>query len=331
MFYPEFPYDEEYINEDINGFPKIGLNPQAREWFPRDSAGRFVGGYSRRFGPQDSTGLYDYDQYNRGFVYGEFMGHDTMYSERDYYFAPERFNHLVANNERDFDIEPRGNGRQRKFSYRSKQNKIDVVLSSLKGLFRNMGKLADGEVLRGVDTLRIDVKRFTALQQIEQVIDDILRDPQIEILKADFPVSQKNRFQKKGFIAYLKCGCPEQANLLHDKLTVLMDPKWLEKRLFRVNIAVEQPREENLTEPSVSAEKSSLSSDDGRTCSPSSEGSTPSEEPEPVEEQNYRKTKKKKRYGGQIRRGVWEHTPELVDDSERLVKSFEGMGMGPRA
>jgi len=313
MFYPEFPYDEDHLQ-----FPKIGLNPRAREWFPGEEFS-----YTRHFGFQDVSGLYrftDFDHYNQGHPYDGFLGHDSMYSERECYFTPERFNHRFGNREQLNDFETRANGRQRKFSYRSKQNKIDVVLSSLKRLFKHLGKLADGEVLRGIDTLRIDVKRFTALQQIEQVVDAILRDPQVEILKADFPVSQKNRFQKKGFIAYLKCGSPDQANLLHDKLSVLMDPKWKEKKLFRVNIAVEQPRDE-LAEPTVSTSNSS--SDDGRTCSTSSEGSSPSEGSGPSEEK-YRVIK---RYGEQIRRGVWKHTPEVVDDSEHLVQSFESMGL----
>ena len=56
-------------------------------------------------------------------------------------------------------------------------------MNNLKRKFSNNGKLAHGEVLRGEDTLRIDVKRFTALQQIEKVIDDIERNPNVDIIK----------------------------------------------------------------------------------------------------------------------------------------------------
>merc|ERR1711997_887748 len=56
----------------------------------------------------------------------------------------------------------------RKYSYRSKQNKIDVVLATLRRKYSVENKLAEpDEVLRGQDTLRVDVKRYTALQQIE--------------------------------------------------------------------------------------------------------------------------------------------------------------------
>jgi len=60
----------------------------------------------------------------------------------------------------------------------------------------------------------------------------------------DFPISQKNRFQKKGFIAYIKCGSCDQAVRLKEVLSRYKDGKWRGKgddrnrpALFRVKIA----------------------------------------------------------------------------------------------
>jgi len=150
---------------------------------------------------------------------------------------------------------------QRKYSYRSKQDKIDEVLGRLRYKYDEQGKLSEqSEVLRGEDTLRIDVKRYTALQQIESVIDKIERDPKTELLRVDFPVSQKNRFQKKGFIAYLKCGSNQQAEHLREKLVRIKDPKYPEKCLFRVTVAVELRRDldelENSSDRKSEAEES---------------------------------------------------------------------------
>jgi len=134
---------------------------------------------------------------------------------------------------------------QRKYSYRSKQDKIDEVLGRLRYKYNEQGKLSEQqEVLRGEDTLRIDVKRYTALQQIESVIEKIERDSKTDLLRVDFPVSQKNRFQKKGFIAYLKCGSAEQAEQLQEQLVKIKDPKYPEKCLFRVTVAVELRKDE---------------------------------------------------------------------------------------
>lgn len=242
MFQDDLDCCDDFHHQLDFPLPQIGLNPQAREWFPEDNP--HLKCHSRRFPRPTYRAPYDF--YHRG----RYIGHGPSYS------PPNRFcskDHTASRNSRfSAHTQQKQNKRkQRKFSYRSKQNKIDVVLNNLKRKFANVDKLADGEVLRGQDTLRIDVKRFTALQQIEKVIEDVQRDGEIEIVKADFPVSQKNRFQKKGFIAYLKCGNEEQAQKLHKMLSKLMDPKWQDKRLFRVNIALDQQRESFSSESST--------------------------------------------------------------------------------
>jgi len=231
-------YDAYEVADDFQlelPIDKFSLNPQAPTFIPKGPP-RPYSKYRHYRGHSDG-----YLGYNGGRDHGGHMG-DYLFRDsfhgRDMY-RPAQTSHNGQSNHKQI----KRNGKQRKYSYRSKQNKINVVLNNLKRKFSNNGKLAHGEVLRGEDTLRIDVKRFTALQQIEKVIDDIERNPNVEIVKADFPVSQKNRFQKKGFIAYLKCGSSEQANLLHEELKVMIDPKWQDKNLFRINIALDQQKE----------------------------------------------------------------------------------------
>lgn len=232
--YPSDCYDGKYQLE----WPmeKVSLDPGAQEFIPR---GRFTYGYLNypyHRGYYETRGkmrsqngyFHSYNKYNNNNNY------DNHYRNKNFDYVPPKKEQRKKNQK----------GKQRKFSYRSKQNKIDVVLSNLKKQFALLGKLASKEeVLRGNDTLRIDVKRFTALQQIEKEIEAIEKDPRIQIIKADFPISQKNKFQKKGFIAYLKCATPEQAELLHGQLSEKTDPKWRDKKLFRVNIALDQQRE----------------------------------------------------------------------------------------
>lgn len=295
MYLHDYDYEDDFLT-----LPQIGLNPTAREWYPEAPFGR-----SRRF-PR----YHDYDVYH----HQGYLGHNAMSYNRNKHNVKDMNNYMGYGHghnsfPNEFSNESKGFGKQRKFSYRSKQNKIDAVLYSLKRRYASMGKLADGEVLRGMDTLRIDVKRFTALQQIEKVNDDILANEAIEIIKADFPVSQKNKFQKKGFIAYLKCGSPEQAKMLFDKLNVMMDPKWKDKKLFRVNIAVDQQHESLDV-----VEASEKSSEDGTA---STEGSSTSET-----ESESNADPSLKKYEERIQRGVWEHATELTGDEKILQRKM---------
>lgn len=211
---------------------KVSLDPGAQEFIPRGFMHRFMNypyrGEARKGNMRDQNGYF-------------YSYHKPSISNYNNHHRRRHFEHAAPKKEQR---KKNQKGKQRKFSYRSKQNKIDVVLGNLKKQFASLDKLAGKEeVLRGKDTLRIDVKRFTALQQIEKEIEAIEKDPRIQITKADFPISQKNKFQKKGFIAYLKCATPEQAELLHTQLSEKTDPKWRDKKLFRVNIALDQQRD----------------------------------------------------------------------------------------
>jgi len=93
----------------------------------------------------------------------------------------------------------------KKFRHRSKQTRILEVHKQLKEEYTAKGLYAsDDEVLRGFDTVRVHVKTYKALNRIECPLNDVEKHPDITVLKIATPFSMKNRFQKKGFIVYLK-------------------------------------------------------------------------------------------------------------------------------
>jgi hypothetical protein len=76
-------------------------------------------------------------------------------------------------------------------------------------------------------------------------------DDSINIIKADFPVSQKNRFQKKGFIAYIKCATVEEA----ERLRMFIEVKG--RGVYRVKIALEKTSDQHVDNVSPSASSGS--------------------------------------------------------------------------
>jgi len=93
----------------------------------------------------------------------------------------------------------------KKFRHRSKQERIMEVHAQLKENYTAKGLYAsEDEVLRGFDTVRVHVKTYKALNQIECPLNDVEKHPDVKILKIATPFSMKNKFQKKGFIVYLK-------------------------------------------------------------------------------------------------------------------------------
>jgi len=94
---------------------------------------------------------------------------------------------------------------QKKYGFRSKQKKIDKVRAEIKARFEEQGLFAqDGELVRGRDTVRIHVKTFQGLKEIQQALNDVERSSEVQIKRIACPFSKKNKFQKKGFIVYLK-------------------------------------------------------------------------------------------------------------------------------
>jgi len=93
----------------------------------------------------------------------------------------------------------------RKYGYRSKQKKIEEVFNKMKNKFQEEGLWAPmEEVLRGDDTIRLHVKKFDALNEIENAIRKVEEMPHVKVIRVSMPESKKNTYQKKGFLCYLK-------------------------------------------------------------------------------------------------------------------------------
>lgn len=100
---------------------------------------------------------------------------------------------------------------KRKYKHRSKQERILQVHQEVKEKYTALGLYAaEDEVLRGFDTIRVHVKTYRGLNVIDQPLDQILACPQVQVLKIATPFSMKNKFQKKGFIVYLKLADPSE-------------------------------------------------------------------------------------------------------------------------
>jgi hypothetical protein len=68
----------------------------------------------------------------------------------------------------------------------------------------------EDEVLRGEDTVRAHVKTFHGLNKIKDVLDEVHKCPDCTVRRIATPFSMKNKFQKKGFIVYLKLNSPSE-------------------------------------------------------------------------------------------------------------------------
>jgi len=94
---------------------------------------------------------------------------------------------------------------KKKFGYRSKQNKINEIFNALCQKYGDMGILAGhDEVLRGETTIRLHVKKYKALNRIQEALLAVEKNPWIRIDKISIPMSMKNQFQKKGFLVYCR-------------------------------------------------------------------------------------------------------------------------------
>jgi len=90
-----------------------------------------------------------------------------------------------------------------KRAHRSKQIKIVETHERVKEHCEERGVFAnEKEVLRGPDVLRIHVKTWEGLDLILDVIKEV--EARVSIDRIALPFSLKNKFQKKGFICYMK-------------------------------------------------------------------------------------------------------------------------------
>lgn len=110
-----------------------------------------------------------------------------------------------------------GAGPKRRFGYRSKQRKIEQTRSWIKNEFDRQGLFAEErELVRGPDTVRVHVKTYEGLTDIKQALTEVQNHEQIQIVRVACPFSKKNKFQKKGYIVYLKVLDESQVPLVQD-------------------------------------------------------------------------------------------------------------------
>lgn len=111
--------------------------------------------------------------------------------------------------------EPAEPEKTRKYKHRSKQVRIEQVHAEVKEHYTALGLYAaEDEVLRGFDTIRVHVKTFVGLNEIHKPLDKIMSHPRVQVLKIATPFSMKNKFQKKGFIVYLKLASTSQVEIV---------------------------------------------------------------------------------------------------------------------
>lgn len=120
-------------------------------------------------------------------------------------------NPLFQDKRRGPGPQPQKGQTQKKYAYRSKQKKIDRVYNHIKDMYQQADKFAaEKELVRGDDTLRIHVKTFDGLSDIVTALNEVEQHREIETTRLAAVFSKKNKFQKKGFIVYLKLKTEDQ-------------------------------------------------------------------------------------------------------------------------
>lgn len=118
---------------------------------------------------------------------------------------------------RSSSVEKEQPAKRKKYPHRSKQIRIGEVHTSLKEEYTARGLYAaEDEVLRGEDTVRAHVKTFQGLNKIKDVLDEVHKSPNCTVLRIATPFSMKNKFQKKGFIVYLKLASPDEVPVVQE-------------------------------------------------------------------------------------------------------------------
>jgi len=124
----------------------------------------------------------------------------------------------IINKSRSNSVEEMTESPKRKFAHRSKQNCINEVYDNIKKFFEPLGVYADGEneVLRGEDTCRVHVKNYAGLKKILEVLQEVYNHEKVTLTRMATCISMKNKFQKKGFICYMKLSNVNQVPIVKD-------------------------------------------------------------------------------------------------------------------
>lgn len=135
----------------------------------------------------------------------------------------------------------------RKFRHGSKQEKIMEVYEAIQAKYTLQGVYAgEHEVLRGADTIRVHVKTFKGLNQIEAALQEVDDCPDVRLIKLATPFSMKNRYQKKGFIVYMRV---EHESMVDSVKAVF---KKYEEVFRKCDVAMPKPTDPTPTEPLAS-------------------------------------------------------------------------------
>lgn len=152
-----------------------------------------------------------------------------------------------ASEERDYERVSTSNERAKsnsasqrgpKYPWRSKQDKINVVHGEVKKRFQALNLWTE-EQLRGADTVRTHVKTFQGLVKIHHALDKVLGE--VQILQFAAPISMKNKWQKKGFIVYIKLAQQEDVQTV---IKIFKNVEW-DGNFSKTDVAltVEEKRE----------------------------------------------------------------------------------------
>jgi len=102
---------------------------------------------------------------------------------------------------------------QKKFAYRSKQKKINKTYKKISETFSDPDPeknkfAAERELVRGDDCLRVHVKTFLGLNEIDEALTEVPKRFTLKRIAAVY--SKKNQFQYKGLIVYMRLGSVEE-------------------------------------------------------------------------------------------------------------------------
>jgi hypothetical protein len=123
------------------------------------------------------------------------------------------------------------------------------VHTEVKEVYESKGLYAsDDEVLRGYDTVRVHVKTYDGLKKIREALTEVEEHPEIDLYRIATPISMKNKFQKKGFIVYLKLENPSQVPAVQSIFA-----KYPEYKKCDVALPKEQPQPESVVEEAPKA------------------------------------------------------------------------------
>lgn len=104
-------------------------------------------------------------------------------------------------------------------NYRARQDLVQSKRQAVKDLLGD--RLIPDEkmiYLRGPKVLFIPSKSPNSLMKIADFIKDIDDDPNVRIMRAALPLSRKNEFQLKGFLAYLEMENEQQVKYVQDNI-----------------------------------------------------------------------------------------------------------------